>query len=69
MSETKQPTIRTETIANEIIQSLFVNGFGERAVRLQLRDMTERDLGGLHELVVRKRVIDVLQKYLERGRA
>lgn len=35
-----------EQLAKAIAERLFVNGFGDRASRLQLRSEGERDLGG-----------------------
>lgn len=37
---------QAERMAQRIADRLFVNGFGERAERLQLRGVDERDLGG-----------------------
>ena len=42
---------RQET-AQRIAEALMQNGFGERAVRLQLRGEGEKDLGGLSEVAV-----------------
>jgi hypothetical protein len=62
-----QPTksdVVLESIADEIISGLFVNGFGQVADRLALMDDTrKRDLGGWCRGAVRDRIIAVLQTH------
>ena len=33
-------------LAEKIIEGLFINGYGEKAERIALKDKEERDLGG-----------------------
>lgn len=51
-------------LARRIATALMVNGMGEKAERLQLRDMNEKDLGGL----CRDAVEHVIYKTLSGGR-
>ena len=53
---------QAEVVAQEIVESLFVNGDRKRAARLVLELPGRKDGGGLCELAVFDRVKKILQK-------
>lgn len=51
-----------EAMANELVESLFVNGGGDVAERLVLTDAAKRDLGGWCRGAIRDRVLALLSR-------
>lgn len=49
-----------QQIADRIVSSLFANGFGEHAHRLEMRSHGERNLGGWGKPAVRDAVLRAL---------
>lgn len=58
---------QAKTLAETIADELFINGFGEKAVRLKMVDATERDLGGWCRAAVVQKIAACLRASPETG--